>query len=68
LGALFRQGADWATYVVESGTARLRVLQLGARNGEYAEVEAGLAEGEQVILHPSDKVADGSAVEVPAAD
>jgi HlyD family secretion protein len=68
IGALFRRGADWAAYTVENGVARLRVLQLGARNGEFAEVKAGFTEGETAVLHPSDKVADGVAVAVEASN
>lgn len=62
IGALFRKGADWAVYVVAGGKARLRTLEIGARNTEHAEVLAGLTEGDVVILHPSDLVEDGVAV------
>ena len=65
---LFRQGADWAAYAVEDGTARLKILELGARNAEHAEVKQGLTDGSAVILHPSDQVADGVAVVVRPAD
>jgi HlyD family secretion protein len=68
IGALFRQGADWAAYAVEDGTARLKILELGARNAEHAEVKQGLTDGSAVILHPSDQVADGVAVVVRPAD
>jgi HlyD family secretion protein len=59
LGALFRQGAEWAVYVAEGGRAKLRLVALGARNDEFAEVKSGLNDGEAVILHPSDTVQDG---------
>jgi HlyD family secretion protein len=62
LAALFRQGSNWAAYVELGGKAELRLLKLGRRNADYAEVTSGLAEGEQVILHPSDQMADGVAV------
>lgn len=63
LGALFRQGADWAVFTVGAdGRAALRRVELGARDARSALVSAGLAEGERVILHPSDRVADGVAV------
>jgi HlyD family secretion protein len=58
-GALFQRGGGWAAYVVEDGLARRRDVRLGKRGGLAAEVLAGLAEGEQVILYPSDLVADG---------
>jgi HlyD family secretion protein len=59
IGALFRDGADWVTYVAADGRAELRSITLGARNSEYAEVMDGLQAGEQVILHPSDQVTEG---------
>ncbi len=68
IGALFRQGADWAAYAVEDGVARLRLLELGVRNADVAEVKAGLAEGDIVILHPSDQVADGVSVNAQVPD
>lgn len=62
LGALFRQGQDWAVYAVESGKASLRTLRLGRRNDEQAQVLEGLEEGEQVVLYPSDRVSEGVGV------
>jgi HlyD family secretion protein len=59
VGALFRNGADWATYVDQEGRATLRRIALGERNAEFAQVLDGLAEGEQVILHPSDLIVEG---------
>lgn len=60
--ALFRDGSDWAAYVLRDGRARLQRLTLGERNEDFAQVLSGLAEGDQVILRPSDRVADGIAV------
>lgn len=59
IGALFRQGADWACFTVKDGAAHLARLGLGERNDEYAEVKSGLAAGDTVILHPGDAVQDG---------
>jgi HlyD family secretion protein len=59
VGALFRQGDDWAVFTVEDGRARLRRLRIGRQNGETAEVLEGLAPGVVVIRHPADDVADG---------
>ena len=60
--ALFRRGEQWSAFVVEGGRARLRLLELGRRNGTEAEVLKGLAEGAQVVLHPGDRVTDGTRV------
>ncbi|MFN6925607.1 MAG: efflux RND transporter periplasmic adaptor subunit [Tabrizicola sp.] len=67
VGALFRDGPDWAAYVVRDGRARLVRITLGERNDTYAQVLTGLAAGDRVILHPSDLITDGTAV-VPLAD
>lgn len=58
-GALFRQGDDWAVFVAEAQHAKLRTIELGQRNSLAAQVLRGLEAGEQVLLHPSDKVRDG---------
>ncbi|MFL5329455.1 MAG: efflux RND transporter periplasmic adaptor subunit [Gemmataceae bacterium] len=63
-GALFRRNGDWAAYVVEDGAARLRKLSIGHANALEAEVLEGLANGEHVIMHPGDKVKDGSRIVV----
>jgi HlyD family secretion protein len=57
--ALFRHGARWAVFVVERGRARLRPVEVGESSGVEVAIEGGLAEGERVVLHPSDRLADG---------
>ncbi len=59
IGAVFRIGQEWATFVFEDGRARQRTLKLGARNADKAQVVEGLAENDRVVLHPSDQIADG---------
>ncbi len=60
--ALFRNETDWACYVVEGETVRLRILALGARDNGFAVVTSGLTPGERVVLHPSDTIVDGSLI------
>ncbi|MEX5561969.1 HlyD family efflux transporter periplasmic adaptor subunit [Pseudophaeobacter sp. 1A16562] len=62
LSAVFRQGAGWAVFVNEAGIARRKAVRLGRRNDRSAEVLEGLSPGDQVILHPSDLISDGSAI------
>lgn len=62
--ALFRYGDGWAVFVLDGNRARLREVRLGRRNDLSAEITAGLREGEQVITHPDDTIADGSSVRV----
>lgn len=66
VGALFRDGQDWATYVLREGRAAVQKLDLGERNEELAQVLDGLQAGDQVIQHPSDQVYDGIRVVVVA--
>jgi HlyD family secretion protein len=62
LGALFRLQDVWTVYVIENGTAVLRSVELGHRNTEHAAVLKGLSTGERVVLHPSDRIADGVSI------
>jgi HlyD family secretion protein len=52
-------GRDWAVFVVEGGVARERIVTLGQRGARQAEVLEGLEEGDMIVTHPSDAVADG---------
>ena len=61
-GALFRTGERSAVYVVEKGRAKARTVEIGRQNGLAAQLLSGLAEGETVILHPGDAVAEGKKV------
>ncbi len=60
--ALFRSGGEWAVFAVVDGKAEQRAVQLGLQNGLEAEVTEGLAEGDEVVVHPGDDVADGVGV------
>jgi len=62
LSALFRSGDAWAAFAVENGRARRRVVEIGERNLRHARLIAGLSEGDKVVLHPSDRIADGTRV------
>jgi HlyD family secretion protein len=63
-GALFRRRGDWMAFVIEGGRARLRTVSVDHNNGSAAEVTSGLTEGQTVILHPPDTVAEGASVTV----
>ncbi len=58
-GALFRRGDSWSVYVAEDGRAQLRAIELARRSGRFAAVGKGLAEGERVIVYPSDQISPG---------
>lgn len=61
-GALFRRGGDWMTFLFDGGNARATKIEIAHNNGVVAESRAGLKEGQRVILHPPDAIADGAAV------
>lgn len=62
VSALFRRGDDWAVFAVHDGRAQATAVKIGHRNNRAAEVLAGLAAGDGVVMHPSDRIADGSRV------
>ncbi len=57
--SLFRDGDAWAVFVVSDDTALHKRVDIGRRNGLSAQVLSGLGEGERVITHPDDSIADG---------
>ncbi len=57
--ALFRDDNGWAAFVVEQGKAVKRGVEIGQRTGLNAQVVSGIKAGEQVIVHPDDRVRDG---------
>jgi HlyD family secretion protein len=63
LGALFRQGDDWAVFRVADGRARLTRIAIGQRNPDRVQVVEGLSPGDKVVLHPGEEVGDGMRVE-----
>jgi HlyD family secretion protein len=64
--ALFRHQGQWAVFVIESGHAVLREVEVGQRNGLQAEIVSGLKSGEAVISFPSDAISAGVRVRLSA--
>jgi HlyD family secretion protein len=61
--SLFRYGEDWCVFVVDrQSRARRKVIEIGHRNSQGAEIVKGLAAGDRVILHPGDNLSDGALV------
>lgn len=61
--ALFRDGAEWAVFQVVDGRAVVRPVGVGRQNGRTTQLLDGLAEHDEVVLHPSDQLRDGVRVE-----
>jgi HlyD family secretion protein len=66
--ALFRAGEDSAVFRVKDGVVHLQKIKVGRQNGIEAEVLAGLSEGDEIVLHPSDQIEDGVKVHKRNAD
>ena len=62
--ALFRSGDAWSVFTVDGGRARRRDVTVGHRNAFETEVLGGIAAGDVVIRHPSDRIAEGTKVAV----
>lgn len=62
VSALFRDGENWAVFVIENGTARLRHVETGQRTQTEAQIHSGLAAGDTVVAYPGDRVVDGARV------
>ncbi|MGH6926208.1 MAG: efflux RND transporter periplasmic adaptor subunit [Propylenella sp.] len=63
LAALFRRGPQWSVFKVVDGRAVLTPVTIDHRDSVFAEVTDGLAQGDVVVLHPSDQVEGGVSVE-----
>lgn len=62
--SLFRDGQEWALFVVNDGEAHLRNVEVGHQSGLQTEILSGLEEGEQVLTHPDERIEDGVRVRV----
>ena len=62
LSTIFRIGDDWAVFVDQGGVAEQRLVKLGQRNSQMTEVLGGLQADERVVMHPSDAIANGTAL------
>ena len=60
--ALFRIGQDWAVFVIRDGRAHLTRVMAGRSDTARTVIEAGLNPGDEVVVQPSDTLADGARV------
>ncbi|MDX5351122.1 MAG: HlyD family efflux transporter periplasmic adaptor subunit [Paracoccaceae bacterium] len=60
--ALFRHGQGWAVFRVRDGRAELAPVEIGRQVEDSAELIAGLAPGEAVVIFPSSALQDGMAI------
>ena len=62
VSAAFKHADKWTVFVVDGGRARLRHVEIGERNGFHAQILSGVQPGDRVILHPGERVSDGTEV------
>ncbi|WP_295797557.1 HlyD family efflux transporter periplasmic adaptor subunit [uncultured Microbulbifer sp.] len=58
-GALFRHQKAWALFRVIGDRAVRTEIEIGHNNGQTAEILSGVKPGEVIVLHPSERIADG---------
>lgn len=59
VGALFREGNSWALYRVVKQRAQKITVKIAETSGNTALVESGIAEGDEIVLFPGEKIRDG---------
>lgn len=62
ISALFRDKGQWSVFVIRDGKAALVPVKIGRMNDERAQILDGIKADEEVILHPSEKIEDGTRV------
>jgi len=60
----FGARGNFAYVVGDDGKVELRTLEVGPSNGETTVVTSGLAVGERIVMEGTDRLRDGSEVEV----
>lgn len=58
-GAVFRRGNGWAVFRLRGDEVNLASVQTGHRGEVAIEILSGLAPGDQVVVHPGDRIKDG---------
>ncbi|MGA8515413.1 MAG: efflux RND transporter periplasmic adaptor subunit [Burkholderiaceae bacterium] len=64
VSALFRDGEQWAVFVLSKDRAEKRAVQLGPRSRLLVVVERNLEVGDSVIIYPGDAIKNGVKVKV----
>ncbi len=57
--ALVRDADQWSVFVIQSGRAVRRVVRIGERNDEFAQLLSGLTDADRVVLYPGDQITPG---------
>lgn len=60
--AFFRQGSQWITFVRKGDRVYIRPVLLGQRSAQEVQILDGLTDGEEIVIFPSDRLANGTRV------
>lgn len=60
--ALFREGDDWAVFLITRGRAEIRRVEVQHNNGLLASIAQGVEPGDRVINYPGADITDGARV------
>ena len=64
ISALFRDKGQWSVFVIRNSEAKLVRVKVGRMNDEHAQILEGLEADQSVILHPSEKIENETAVKL----
>ncbi len=64
LSSLYRCGSAWCVFVIASGRAHRRSVQLGHQSSSEFEILSGLSVNELVVRHPSNELNEGARVTI----
>ncbi|NND73146.1 MAG: HlyD family efflux transporter periplasmic adaptor subunit [Rhodothermales bacterium] len=56
---IFQDEGMWNVFAVVDGRAQLQQVDIGQRSAELVQILGGIAEGDVIILFPSDQIEDG---------
>lgn len=59
INTLFRNDESWMVFRVIDGIAQSTPVEIGQRNASVAQVLSGVSIGDKLIMHPSDRIANG---------
>lgn len=65
--AVITKDDETYVYIVEDGTAKKVLVELGIESGETIEIRTGLTDGDQVVIKGQTYISDGEAVNVANA-
>lgn len=64
VGALLKDGTNWAVYITDGNRARKQAVEVGAIGSQEATIQSGLVEGQPILIYPGDLVKDGTRIRI----